>query len=201
MAGSSPRRIRTCFIPFLLISICVIESEHWGPEGPLRRRHQRGVSFQTNLWTRLPLPHYPVGTRTRPSQETQTDGKTWYFDASSNTRINPPCWVYGPSTAALNVLDPDRLRLAILDHILARKEVKLDEYVEFENFLNENTDSRLPSVGTRMPGLLRFRLPQRCWIMHCADSRDAGYRLPFRGETPDKSLGHEPRQPLRIFRA
>jgi hypothetical protein len=102
----------------------------------------------------------PLGTFLPVTRETQADGTIWYFDAGATTGEHPSCWVFGPNTALLDVLNPDRLRLAILDHILAREEVKLDEYVEVENFLTENNDSRFPSVGARIPGLLRFRLLQ-----------------------------------------
>ena len=77
----------------------------------------------------------------------------WYFDISASGT----CWVYGPNTAVWHKSDPDSLSLAILDHILARKDVTFDEYVEAENYLMEEPAWRSEAGRKKVSGLLPFR--------------------------------------------
>jgi hypothetical protein len=154
------RRYEARGIPLLMFSLALLNGQNAGDQRDRFVVDTNIVCHSKPTLDAVTSVALPVGTKFPVSQAAQTDGKTWYFDASSITRQNPSCWVYGPNTEALNILNPDRLRLAILDHILARKEVKLDEYVEVENFLIENNDSRRPSVGATIPGLVRFRLLQ-----------------------------------------
>lgn len=99
----------------------------------------------------------PVGMPIRIIQEVKADGSTWYV-AYPGMAPNSSCRVYGPSTAVWHKSDPDSLVLAILDHILARKDVGFDEFVEIENYLID-IDPRWKSDSGRkqISGLLQFR--------------------------------------------
>ena len=92
-----------------------------------------------------------LGTEIRSTRETQAGGQTWYF--SESCWLYGPGWVYGPGTETFDAIGPERLLLGILDHILARKDVKVDEYVEVENFMQDT--ARMPPSS--MPALFRFR--------------------------------------------
>jgi len=103
----------------------------------------------------------PLGSMMHVTRTVQIDGTGWYFDGWRVTSSRPVCWVYGPNTFVWDGKDPKALALEILNHALARKGAKLNDYVEAENFLLATVPGwRLPPGGIQISGLLGFRYLQ-----------------------------------------
>jgi hypothetical protein len=83
-----------------------------------------------------------------PLGDVQVNGKTWYSERR--------CCVYGPGTEPLNHLETGALPLAALNHILARSDAKMDEYLKVERLLRDPYEWRSDST----PGLVKFRWMQ-----------------------------------------
>ncbi len=94
-----------------------------------------------------------IGTPVNIARQIESDGVTWYFTANG-------CWVYGPGTGVFHKAAPDMLLLAMFDHILARKNVPLNDYVAVENYLLEDPEWQAAAGRARVAGLLRFRYLQ-----------------------------------------
>ena len=112
------------------------------------------------------------------SKEIRAGGATWYFDEWHVRGLNPTCWVYGPMTTEFDRSNPEPALLALVDHMLRRKDrVAFAEYVEAENLL---LDPRYLPV-LRSSGFLQFR---RLAIIdraaHSGDGPRLGYDDPLK---------------------
>jgi hypothetical protein len=99
----------------------------------------------------------PLGMPILVVAEAKADGDTWYIGYPAMSP-NSRCRFYGPGTAVWHKSDPDSLRLAVLDHALARKDVTFEELVAVENYLI-GTDARWRTEPGRaqISGQLQFR--------------------------------------------
>jgi hypothetical protein len=98
-----------------------------------------------------------VGMPIRVAQEIKVEGNTWYLGYPAMAP-NSPCWVYGPSTAVWRKADTDSLLLSVFDHVLARRNVTFEEFVEIENFLLDSDSKWRSEAGRKqVSGLLQFR--------------------------------------------
>lgn len=98
------------------------------------------------------------GDQIRVQLKTQVGQVTWYVDESHSYAPSPPCWVFGPATVELDEKNPGPGWLAMLDRVLARKDVKFEEYVEVDNALEEAGDwLRQDRKAIDESGLIQFR--------------------------------------------
>jgi hypothetical protein len=98
----------------------------------------------------------PPGDKIWVTRQTQVGQTTWYVDGFRGGNPWPVCWVYGPSTVEFNEEQPGPGWLAMLDHILARNDVKFEEYVEVDNAL-EAAESPQDRKAIDESGPIQFR--------------------------------------------
>jgi hypothetical protein len=99
----------------------------------------------------LPLQ---LGDLIGASRETRVDGATWYFDQYHIRGLNPTCWVFGPITTEFTRSNPEPALIALIDHMLQRRDkVPFAEFVVAENLLSGD----LYRDVVRSSGLLQFR--------------------------------------------
>jgi hypothetical protein len=122
----------------------------------------RAVDIRMFCWSRPDLAAARLerilpGERIWGTRRIQVGQTTWYAEGGSAS-ASPRCWVYGPGTVELNEEQPGPGWLAMLDHILAREDVKFEEYVEVDNALQEAGDW-LPQDRKAIDesGLIQFR--------------------------------------------
>lgn len=119
---------------------------------------------------------FRLGDIVLAAKETHADGATWYFDPNDVTSRST-CWLYGSMTTAFERSDPAPALLAMVDHLLQRKDhVTFEESVEADNLLtSDRSYSHSASTYAQTvvaSGLLQF------WRLSLIDravaGRDAG---------------------------
>jgi len=99
-----------------------------------------------------------VGHDLVATRSVEADGATWYLADGFSTPAHA-CWVYGPYTTVSREW-MDRARnteadwLAVLDHVIARTDVALEEYVTVDNLLSALVKDEIPGSDS---ALLRYR--------------------------------------------
>jgi hypothetical protein len=93
-------------------------------------RCHNGPSLSAATGSALRIASHVVTDR-----KVQAEGATWHSLGSAQT----PCWIYGPNTIESDPNNPVSSWMAMVDHQLARKDVRFVQYVQLDNLLSETS--------------------------------------------------------------